>query len=85
MDYDTEMSKRVWLAVLVQAFKDFCSLHPKDYASVVRWLGSPGFENTCDMADVDEDRVREAFRRLDKFSPAMRKKMLREIIRNAGW
>ena len=80
MDHDTEVSRRVWVAVLLQAYKDFCSPHPKKSSSVVRWLKTPAFGHVCNMAQVNPARAREAFDRLGKFKPAIRKKMLAEIV-----
>jgi hypothetical protein len=80
MDTNYESGRRLWRAVLVQAFKDFCSNDNQSVGSVVRWINSPDFEYVIHMAGHEETQVRDAFERLSKFSPEMRKELIGEMI-----
>lgn len=79
MDQDLEPFRRMWVAVVLQAFRDLCSENVVQSSSVLRWLTTPDFIWVCHMAKINEDQVRESIKRLYRFEPAMRREMLREI------
>jgi hypothetical protein len=82
MDTNYESGRRLWRAVLIQAFKDFSSTDRQLVGSVIRWMNSPDFVYVIHMAGHDEDQVREAFDRLSKFSPEMRRQLIGDMIQS---
>ena len=45
-------------------------------------MNSPDFDYVVQMAGHDEDRVREAFERLSKFAPEMRRELMRDMVQS---
>jgi len=81
MDPDSETFKRFYSAILIQAFRDFCSGRAADQSSVSRWINTPGFREVCEGAEVEPEATRNRFIALAKLRPSIRKKLLSEISR----
>ena len=82
MDPDPETLKRFYSAILIQAFRDFCSGKAADQSSVSRWLNTSGFREVCEGAGLRPEETRKRFDSLYRMSPEIRKKLLSEISRS---
>jgi len=76
---DLEASRRLWIAVLTQAFRDFCASE-REVTGVLKWIKTPSFSIACAASDVDQDMAMDAFRNLARFDPPMRAKLMRGTI-----
>ena len=72
-------ARRLWRAVLVQAYRDFCASE-RDAVSVARWLGSDDFSYVCAASRVDEDKALDTFKSLARYGFPMRAKLMRETL-----
>ena len=65
-DRDIEACRRLWQAVLIQAYQDLASPLRRDTEagqSWVRWIGEKpeaAFVEVCELAEIDVERVHEA-------------------------
>ena len=82
MDPDPEALKRFYSAILIQAFRDFCSGTAVDQSSVSRWTNTTGFREVCEAAGVEPGATRSRFIALSKLKPSIRKKLLSEVSRS---
>ena len=83
-DSTDSASRRLWTAVLVQSFKDLCSLSDKISNEVFEWSLTEDFEAVCDSAGVDIDKSRMVFRNLKRLDPEIRNQMMGEIVQSVG-
>lgn len=81
-DSTDSASRRLWTAVLVQSFRDLCSLSEKTSSEVFQWSLTEDFEYVCSLAGVDIEKGRMVFRNLNRLDPEVRHHMMGEIIQS---
>lgn len=54
---EQERINTMFRAVLVLAYKDYCSKDPLLVSAVESWLGSADFRSVCDLANADPNVI----------------------------
>jgi len=57
--------RKLWIAVLVTAIKDYSIRHKSTNHYWNSWLSSRDFEDVCMMADFNPEAVRRGFKKAD--------------------
>ena len=79
-DPASQASRRLLIAVLTRALRDFCS-SDKSAREVIEWVRSGDFETICHWVGYDPERLRKVYTRLSRVPVEVRKEMLSDLSR----
>jgi hypothetical protein len=72
--------RRLWMGIINQAFKDFCSAAPAESLEASKWFETVDIAYVSQLAGVDEARVVDAYDALARLSPFARNQVFREMM-----